>query len=65
VKFSTAENTKITLGNTATLWLRKTVTTSTQIEVYGVQVELLSDQSGSKAGTTINIGYARAGIKAR
>lgn len=62
VTVSVRPNTKIDIAGVGTLWLRRTSHTATGIGVYGVQLKLLTDQSGLKAGSTISLGYASAGV---
>ncbi|GAB3913946.1 hypothetical protein GCM10011575_18930 [Microlunatus endophyticus] len=62
VKVSGRANQKINIAGIGTLWVHKTVTTSRQIQVYGLQLDLLKASSGLKAGSTVTVGYAGAGV---
>lgn len=62
VTVNVKENTKINIAGVGTLWLNKTVRSTTAISVYGLRLELLNDTAGLKAGAVIIVGYANAGV---
>lgn len=64
VTINTKQNNKINLAGIGTLWTRKVTTTSTGITVRAVELDLLTAQSGLKAGSVVVIGQASAGVYA-
>ncbi|MBA8793434.1 hypothetical protein FHX74_001039 [Friedmanniella endophytica] len=65
VTVSGKENQKITVPGLATVWLHRVVKSGSQVQVYGLQVQLLTDSAGGKAGSTISVGAAKAGVASR
>lgn len=62
---STKENTRISILGVGTLYLHRAVRTSTSVQVYAVQLKLLTAQSGLESGAVITVGSAKAGVSAR
>ncbi|GAB2579775.1 choice-of-anchor P family protein [Microlunatus antarcticus] len=58
------ENTQIDIAGIGTLYLRKVVKTGVSTTVVGVQLVLNTDTLGLKSGTTLTVGYAKAGVSA-
>ena len=65
VTVSTKENTTVNIAGIGTLYLHRTVRSGTRVQVFGLQLKLLTDQLGGKAGTTITVGFAGAGVSTR
>jgi len=64
VTINTKQNNKIDLAGIGTLWTRKVTKTTTGITVEAVELDLLTAQSGLKAGSVIVVGQASAGVYA-
>ena len=64
VTINTKQNNKIDLAGIGTLWTRKVMKTSTGITVRAVELDLLTAQSGLKAGSVVIVGQAGAGVYA-
>lgn len=58
------ENTEIDIAGVGTLYVRKVVKTKVSTTVVGVQLVLNTDTLGLKSGTTLTVGYAKAGVSA-
>jgi hypothetical protein len=58
-------NTKVNLPGIGTLWLHRVVKTSREIKVTMIQLVITShsNPAGLPLGATINVGYARVGVK--
>lgn len=65
VSVSAKENTKINIVGVGTLHLRRVTKTTVSTTVFGAQLVLSTDQAGLKKGTTLTVGYAKAGVSAR
>ncbi|MGH3155845.1 MAG: choice-of-anchor P family protein, partial [Streptosporangiaceae bacterium] len=57
-------NTKLSLAGIGTLWLHRVLRTSRGITVIMVQLDVTvtGNPFGLKAGTIVNVGYARIGV---
>ncbi|SDS37695.1 hypothetical protein SAMN04488543_1615 [Friedmanniella luteola] len=64
VSVSGKENTKINIAGVGTLHLRRVVKSAISTTVYGAQLVLSTDKAGLKKGTTLTVGYAKAGVSA-
>jgi hypothetical protein len=64
VTIDVKENTQIDIAGVGTLYLRHVLKTKVSTTVYGVQLVLSTDSAGLKKGTTLTVGYAKAGVSA-
>ena len=62
VSVSAKPNTKISIAGVGTVWLNRTITSGSAIQVYAIQIELSTARAGLKAGAVIDIAGARAGV---
>lgn len=62
VVVSTKENSKVDIAGVGTLWVNRVVRSGTQIQVFGVQLQLTKAYAGRPVGTYVSIASARSGI---
>jgi hypothetical protein len=55
-------NTVIPIASVGTLYIERLITFKTGMRVYALQLVLTNDYLGAKAGTTIGVGTASAGV---